>query len=212
MYVYQINWLFLFTVIAFVASIIGSAIEGVYYTFLKSLKACASYANEITTSCNVSSNYNCYGDEDYYNEALICAVGDTNTNDCICVNQDFSSADDDTCYTISNIGNCDNLLDSLPNQLQASYAACILCIITCIALLCLISSAKYHPTYFVSQEEIDRNNLIDGIYSIETPVQTQAYVVGTNNNNQSITVLRPAEVQDGTVATAGTYKPPDNTR
>lgn len=135
------------SLITFIVAIVAASLQASAYNFLITLEACATPADSATTECNTLTPvyYECDGDSSAYLAAYGCARAndDGSSNQCSCVTTSSTSA---TCYTYSQFNNCGDLLDSVPRELQVSYAFSVLCLLLSafISILCIFS--LWRPT------------------------------------------------------------------
>ena len=178
---------FVLIIMSIVVAIVGTAIQAGAYNFVSSLEACSSYSSTLSTSCSaVAAYYTCTGNSDYYTYAEACEItyvidNGTEDNQCSCVTND----DTNTCYSYTNINDCNKLLTSLPKALQTSYAFDVICLLLSVFLLIVACLSFWAPSMIESGEEKDARN---------TPL------IATNSTPATVVTTSPIVVVQGTVA------------
>jgi hypothetical protein len=206
--------------ICVLVAIIGSAVQGASLSFVNSIEACSTYQNsDLSDACGVTSStaYTCAGNSDYYTYAYACQVsyviGNTDyTNQCSCV----TNTDDGTCYSYSNINDCNQLLTGVPKSLAACLAFAIITLIVSLIILILGCMAYNCPTSLGSEPwftpgaqqtvPITHTNpmVIQGTV-IQGYVIQEPGVAATNENEPPVVYATVTPVAEGNISYSGEY-------
>ena len=149
-------------VITVITALVAMIVMSIVNNFLSDLEACSVYTDSESNTCNsaVYTHYDCYGNSNYFPAAEFCAIDNTvsygaDDQDCVCVN-----GQDSTCYVVSKIKSCSNLINLLPRSAQISLifavisfvSSLLLFFIMMISLLCKRSLGLDQPQE--NEEEI----------------------------------------------------------
>lgn len=159
-----VTWLAAISCGSFIAAVVAAAVLSVYLNFLDELNACASYdSSDSNDSCNYKSYYECYGDSDYYADAVLCEADYLNDNDfddtsdqCTCVRD----GDDNDCYDFHNVKDCGKFFGDLPRDVNAAYIIAILSAIAAVLLTLLSCVSLKLPRWLASDDEIRAHTLM----------------------------------------------------
>lgn len=199
----SVLWVMLWVFIAWIAAIICSTMLYSEYYEVKDLKACAEYDGTISFSCGITSNYTCYGNANYFTDAINCEQSyvDSHTDDYYLLqNQQCDCTKSNAvCQSFENIVNCNNLLSFLPTALFDSLIISILCFILSALIIVLCCVILYLPTVFITREELERRQreLSEVQAEIFHPneVLADATIINPRNTNSSEAyLLNPLDV------------------
>lgn len=155
----SLKWLYVLSFFAFIASIIGTALQMENYLFLKTVQACSSYDSGAANTCSYNltlTGYTCTGNSDYFLAAEACEIsyvedGSDTSDECSCV----TSGDSGDCYNYSYISNCHAMITKAPSALHACVVLAGICILFSTILLTLSFQSLYHPESLATREEIE---------------------------------------------------------
>jgi hypothetical protein len=190
--------------ICVLVAIIGSAVQGASLSFVNSIEACSTYQNsDLSDPCGVTSStaYTCAGNSDYYTYAYACEVsyviGNTDyTNQCSCV----TNSDDNTCYSYSNINDCNQLLTGIPKSLAACLAFAIITLIVSLIIFILGCMAYNCPTSLGSEPWFTPSGQMGAQQTVPTVHTNPMVIQGT--------VVQGYVVQQAGVTTTNESEPP----
>jgi len=127
----RLKWTACLALFAVFASIIGAALQGVYFFFVRDLETC------------VDNHQNCYGSCDTYYKSFAtnCATSSKNTN-CNCVASSCKQGSC-TCYTYTKLNACKAFVEDENNFTFISFVLCLLCTVMSLGLLILSTYSLY---------------------------------------------------------------------
>lgn len=155
----SVKWLYVLSFCAFIASLIGTALQLENYLFLRTLKACSSYDSGVANTCSHNASltgYTCTGDSNYFLAAEACEVnyvedGSDTSDECSCV----TSGSNSDCYDYSYISSCHAMITKAPSALRACVVLAAFCTIFACILLTLTTQSLYYPASLATREEIE---------------------------------------------------------
>jgi hypothetical protein len=202
--------------VAFIASIISSALIGNYYGFMKNLEACSSYSSTYSYSCGVDSALQCYGSSAYYANAAACEVSyvldyGSESNQCSCV----TSTSNTECYSYTNMQSCENFITKTSEELYSAYIISILNTLLLILMLLLSAVSWFFPLKIATKDEIEfinNSNNNDIVVSIVAPNAQPQYSVESGNNSNSNNFATKNSISDNNTAYVvnPTHRPNNN--
>lgn len=116
-------------------AIVGTAMQAALYNFIITFEACSSYSSSSSsksTSCSsVPSNYYCYGNSDYFSDAVVCEATyideyGVTSDECTCISSENTSS----CYSYTSVADCNDLLNEFPQWLEICVVFDVLCLLT----------------------------------------------------------------------------------
>lgn len=157
-----LNWTVGLAVTSMIVSLIGTILQKGYFTFLDELEACSVYGGNQPSSCGnftfvetddysnyYVGNFRCTGNKNYYPYAATCEASkladgtSENAHQCACV----SSHNTNDCWNFKhmNLGNCDKLLNEVPDAINTCFIIGLLTVFASTALVTYACMSQKHP-------------------------------------------------------------------